>query len=93
MGRPGVEKKVATDSTGERRLWNMCSRCTLYSNARAALAQRLGSEIEMKLLARPESARKVARWFVQQSILQQFNTAKEIEERGAEAEGYTPFRP
>ena len=67
--------------------------CPIYSNARAALAQRLGSEIKMKLLARPESARKVARWFVQQGILQQFNTAKEIEERGEEAEGYTPFRP
>jgi len=46
----------------------------------------------MKLLETPESARKVARWFVQQGILQQFNTAKEIEER-KEAEGYTPFRP
>jgi len=51
-----------------------------------ALAQTLGSEIKMKLLATPESARKVARWFVQQGILQQFNTAKEIEER-EEAEG------
>ena len=39
------------------------------------------------------SARKVARWFVQQGILQQFNTAKEIEETKEEAEGYTPFRP
>ena len=67
--------------------------CPLYSNARAALAQRLGCEIEMKLLVRPESARKVARWFVQQGILQQFNTAKGIEERGAEVEGCTPFRP
>ena len=67
--------------------------CPIYSNARAALAQTFGSEIKMKLLARPESARKVARWFVQQGILQQFNTAKEIEERGEEAEGYTPFRP
>ena len=47
----------------------------------------------MKLLETPESARKVARWFVQQGILQQFNTAKEIEETKEEAEGYTPFQP
>jgi len=38
-------------------------------------------------------ARKVARWFVQQGILLQFNTAKEIEERVEEAEDYTPFQP
>ena len=35
----------------------------------------------------------MARWFVQQGILQQFNTEKEIEEEGAEVEDYTPFRP
>ena len=62
--------------------------CPKYSNARAALAQTLGSEIKMKPLETPESARKVARRFVQQGILQQFNTAKEIEERKEEAEGY-----
>jgi len=67
--------------------------CPKHSNERAALAQALGSEIRMRLLDTPESARKVARWFVQQGILQQFNTAKEIEETKEEAEGYTPFRP
>ena len=42
------------------------------------------------MLSKPESAKAAARWFVQQGILEQFDTAKEIE--AEDASQYMPFQ-
>jgi hypothetical protein len=64
--------------------------CPLYSDSRAELIRRINCEEGRKMLARPESAQAVARWFVQQGILGHLNTAREVEE---EVEDHTPFQP
>jgi len=54
------------------------------------LIQQARTEDLQEMLSKPESAKAVARWFVQQGILEQFNTAKEIE--AEDASQYMPFQ-
>src|SRR5947207_5776995 len=65
--------------------------CPLYSDGRAELVRRTGSEEMWKMLSTPEKAQATARWFIQQGILQQFNLAKEIEEE--DTGNHASFKP
>jgi hypothetical protein len=55
---------------------------------RATEAHRVNNLREM--LPKPESAKAAAKWFVMQEVLEQFNTAREIE--AEDAAQYVPFQ-
>ena len=64
--------------------------CPDYANSRVDLIQQARTEDFQEMLSKPESAKAAARWFVQQGILEQFNTAKEI--MAEDASQYMPFQ-
>jgi hypothetical protein len=67
--------------------------CPLYTDRRADLVRRTGSEEMWRMLSTPEMAQATARWFVQQGILQQFDLARQIEQKEEEENDFTPFQP
>jgi hypothetical protein len=61
--------------------------CPNYASERPRLIAQTSTE---NLLSKPESAKAAAKWFVKQGVLEQFNTAREIE--AEEAAQYVPFQ-
>ena len=64
--------------------------CPDFADSRTELILRTGTEDLQEMLSRPKNTKEVAKWFVQQGILEQFNTAKEIE--AEDATQYIPFQ-
>src|SRR5436190_6276916 len=64
--------------------------CPDYANSQVDLIQQARTKDLQKMLSKPESAKVAARWFVQQGILEQFNTAKEI--KAEDVSQYMPFQ-
>ena len=64
--------------------------CPDYANGQVDLIVQARTENLQEMLSKPVSAKLAARWFVQQGILEQFNTMKEIEAEDASL--YMPFQ-
>jgi hypothetical protein len=55
---------------------HMLTQCPNYDHQR--LLTDVGTELVPKILADPKLAEKVAKWFIQEGVLDQFNTAYEM---------------
>ena len=70
-----------------RHIFLQCPRC---EEGRLELLRLAGSERLEEILSRVASAHAAARWLIQHGILQQFNTAREIEEE--DTTDHTPLQ-
>jgi hypothetical protein len=64
--------------------------CPNYASERPRLIAQTRTENLREMLSKPESAKAAAKWFVRQGVLEQFNTAREIE--AEDAAQYVPFQ-
>jgi hypothetical protein len=64
--------------------------CPNYASERPRLIAQTRTENLREMLSKPERAMAAAKWFVRQGVLEQFNTAREIE--AEDAAQYVPFQ-
>jgi hypothetical protein len=60
-------------------VWHILLHYPNYASGRPRLIAQTRTENPREMLSKPESAKAAAKWFVRQGVLEQFNTAKEIE--------------
>ena len=88
---PGITPECDACNWHEQTVRHVLMMCPKYTDARSLLISRTSSEELEQILSRPDTAQTAARWLVQQGILKQFETARQIEEE--DTTDHIPFQP